>query len=169
MMKTNQHMNLFYSLIITAVVIFSGCDHSISEYRTENEDEREIISILIQYQDAKNKFDIKKLLSFLHDKGKFSFACGMMVSKAELKRVLPGFWAEMNSGKLGVVPMAHECLNGDYYKSGELKNPEIKINNNTAEATVRFTKRFSSSLLLYFSMVREKNHWMITRTEWGPS
>ena len=168
-MKSHKRMNLIYSLILTAVAVFSGCDRSISEYRAGNEAEREIISVLTQYQDAKNQFDMEKLLFLLHDKGKFSFACGMMVSKSELKKVLPVFWAEMTSEKLGIVPMAHECLNGDYYKSGELKNPEIRIHNDTAKATVRFTKRFSSSLLLYFSMVRENDRWLITRTEWGPS
>jgi len=89
--------------------IVSSCDAFISEYVPENRDEREIISILIQYQDAKNQFDIEKLLSFLHDKGEFSFACGIMISKTELKEVLPVFWTRMRSEKLAVVPMAHEC------------------------------------------------------------
>ena len=64
--------------------------------------------------------------------------------------------------------MVHECINGDYYKSGRLNNPQIEINGNKAEATVLFAKGLSR-VLQYFSLLRENNRWLITRAEWGQS
>ena len=167
-MKTNKTICLSYLLIIFALVISSCCDSSISEYKPKNRDEKEIISLLIKYQDAKNNIDIEQLLSFLHDQGEFTFQCGRMVSKSVLREELPSFWADIQSGNAAVFPIVHECINGDYYKSGELNNPLIVINNDTAEATVLFTNGVCR-VLLYFSLLRENDRWLIIRTEWGHS
>jgi len=165
-MITNKNMRLSYFLIIIVWIISSCGDASIAKYAPKNQDEKEIVSLLIQYQDAKNNFDIENLVSTLHDKGKFTFECGRMVSKATLEKVLPALWAEIRSGNSAVIPIVHECINGDYYKSGELNHPKIKINNDTAEATVKYTHGFCR-VPLYFSMLRENDRWRITRTEWG--
>ncbi len=157
-----------FLLITIALAISCGCDSSIAIYESDNLHEKEIISILIQYQDAKNNFDIEKLLSLLHDKGIFTFQCGRMVTKAVLEEELPGFWADIQSGNAAVFPIVHECINGDYYKSGELNNPQIEINNNTAEVTVLFTKSVCR-VQLYLSMHHENDRWLIIRTEWGHS
>jgi hypothetical protein len=167
-MKTNDNMCRSCFLIITAFVIFSCCDAPIATYEPKNQDEKEIISVLIQYQDAKNHFDIERLVSFLHDKGEFTFQCGRMVTKAVLKEEFPSFWADIRSGNAAVFPIVHECINGDYYKSGELNNPQIEIDNDTAVATVLFTNGVCR-VDLYFSMLRENDRWLITRTEWGHS
>ena len=149
-------------------MITSCCDTSITEYEPKNQDEKEIISVLFQYQDAKNHFDLKRLLSFLDDKGEFSFACGLMISKTKLKEELPDFWVDIRSKNKIAIPYAHECLNGDYFESGELNNPIIKINNETAEVSVLVTKGFSR-VTLTFSLLRKNKQWLITRTEWGRS
>lgn len=144
------------------------CDASISLYECKNKDEKEIISVLIQYQDAKNNFDIKKLLSLLHENGIFTFQCLRMVTKVVLEEELPDFWADIQSGNAAVFPIVHECINGDYYKSGELNNPQIEINYNTTEVTVLF-KKGVCRVELYVSMLFENDRWLITRTEWGHS
>ena len=155
-------------LIAIALAISCGCDASIAKYEGKNIHEKAIISVLIQYQDARNNFDIEKILSLLHDKGTFTFQCGRMVTKAVLEKELPGFWADIQSGNAAVFPIVHECINGDYYKSGQLNNPQIAVNNNTAEVTVLFTKRVCR-VELYLSMHHENDRWLITRTEWGHS
>ena len=165
-MKNRKSTILFHSLIATALVISSCRDASIMLYEPKNQDEKEIISLLIEYQDAKNHLDVQRLLSLLHDKGEFTFACGQMVSKTKLKTLLPGLWTEIRSGNSGVIPIVHECINGDYYKAGQLNSPQIIVENGTAEATVKYTNGFCR-LPLYFSMRRENHRWMITRTEWG--
>ena len=89
-----------------------------------------------------------------------------MVSKSELKKALPRLWAEIQSGDQTVIPLVHECINGDYVKSGDLSNPQIEIKSDTAEATVKFTGGFCR-LPLHFSLLRESGRWLIIRTEWG--
>ncbi|MFH1981496.1 MAG: hypothetical protein ABIL58_06615 [Pseudomonadota bacterium] len=151
------------------VLIISSCgDVSIGNYNPDKPDEKEIIALLIQYQDAKNHFDLERLLSCLHDNGAFSFECGLMVSKERLKNELPGFWAGIRSGDPSAIPMVHECINGDYYKSGALNNPQVLIDGDTATATVLFTKGISR-VEQFFSLIRENDQWLITRTEWGQS
>jgi len=150
------------------MVVSSCCDSLIDEYEPKNQDEKEILSLLIQYQDAKNNLDIERLLSFLHEKGLFTFQCGRMVKKKVLEEELPAFWADIQAGNAAVFPIVHECINGDYYTSGEFNNPQIEINDDTAEATVLFTKGVCR-VELYFSILRENDRWLITRTEWGES
>lgn len=158
----------FVSLFLICLIVL-GCDTPISEYNPKTPEEAAIISVLIKYQKAKNEHAIKKLMPLLHDRGEFSYACGIMISKEELKARLPEFWERMRLDKLAVVPLAHECLNGDYYSSAVLKEPIVEVTGNTARARVWLTKRFSSSLLLFLNLVREDEQWLITHTEWGPS
>ena len=154
---------LIRAVILLAALTACGPPH------TQNPDENDIWAVLTQFQAAKNNRDLHALLPLLHPGGEFSFACGVRVSKTELARKLPGFWAELDRRKLGLVPLSHECLNGDYYPSGQLKDPVIAISGNEAMARVWFTKRLWSSLLLFVSLEKEAAGWRITRTEWGPS
>ena len=155
-------------LLWLSFLITSSCDAPIEQYEPRSPDEKEIIAVLIQYQDAKNRFDLGRLMPLLDDKGEFSFQCGMMVSKARLKEMLPGFWAELKSGNSAVIPLVHECINGDYYHTGKLNNPRIQIHDDTALATVLFAKGVCR-VLLHVAMRRADGRWLITRTEWGES
>ncbi len=153
-------------LTLIAIVISSCCDISITKYEPKNQDEKEIISVLVQYQDAKSRFDLEKMLSYLDDHGEFSFECGLMVSKTRLKELLPGFWSEIRSGNSAVIPLVHECINGNYYKEGHLNNIQIEINDDKAEVEALFTKGVCR-VPFYLSMHRGNDQWLITRTEWG--
>jgi hypothetical protein len=165
-MKTVENTSHFCFLLIIALAILSCSDAPISRYEPKNQDEREIISLLVHYQDARNDLDIDRFLSLLHDNGEFGFQCGRMVSKAVLKKELPLFWADIQSGNTTVIPIVHECINGDYYRTGQLANPHIEIVNETAVGTVLFTKGVCR-VPLYFTMSRDMGGWRITRTEWG--
>lgn len=167
-MKVTNNISRSVFLIIIIMVVSSCCDAPIEEYKPKNQDEREILSLLTQYQDAKSHFDIERYLSSLHDKGLFTFQCGRMVEKAVLEEELPAFWVDIQSGNAAVFPIVHECINGDYFKSGELNNLQLEVNHEKAEATVLFTKGVCR-VALYFSMLRENDRWLITRTEWGES
>ncbi len=156
----------FFVLLMVIALAVSCFDSPIEKYEPKSQDEREIVSLLIQYQDARNHFDVERFLSFLHEQGQFSFQCGRMVSKDTLIEELPGFWAEVKSGNPGIIPITHECINGDYSKSGELSNPEIEINNDSAKATLMFSKGFLR-LLQHFTLLRENDQWLIVRTAWG--
>jgi len=167
-MKTKDNIRLVLFLLLPALVFVSCGDSSIVAYEPKNQEESEIISLLIEYKEAKYHFDMEKLLPLLHDRGEFTFQCGQRVSKAKLKAMLPGFWAKLRSGDSAIIPLVHECINGDYYESGAFNNPEIEVNDDTARANVLFTNGVCR-VLLYFSMRRENDRWLITRTEWGES
>jgi hypothetical protein len=138
----------------------------ISKYEPVNQDERDIISMLIQYQEAKNNQDIERLLPLLHDNGEFALQCGRMVTKSVLKIELPAFWYDIHSGNATNFPIVHECINGELYKTGTLNNPKIHINNGISKTTVLFTKGVCR-VSFYVSMILENDRWWITRTEWG--
>jgi hypothetical protein len=159
---------MLYVWVIIPILLSSGCDTSITKYAPQNQKEREIISLLIEYKEAKYNFEIEKLLILLHDRGEFTFQCGQMVSKTRLKELLPGLWAKLRSGDTAIIPLVHECINGDYYASGEFNNPEIEINDDTALANVLFTNGVCR-VPLFVKMLRENDRWLITRTEWGES
>jgi hypothetical protein len=166
-MTTGMKIRLSYAWVIL-IIVSSCCDTSISKYEPKNQEEREIIALLIEYKMAKYHFEIEKLLPLLHDRGEFTFQCGRMLTKAGLKKELPGFWAKLRSGDTAIIPLVHECINGDYYESGEFNNPEIEINDDTALANVLFTNGVCR-VPLYVTILRENDRWLITRTEWGES
>lgn len=147
------------------MLAFSCSNTSLKEYASENQQETEIVKILIQYQDAKNNFDLEKYLACLHNQGKYYFGGGQMVSKEELKKLLPNFWTRLQSGDRTFYPMSRESLNGNYFQSGEFINPQIVITQDTADVTVTFTKD-GWRLKHYISMVRENNQWLIKRLDW---
>lgn len=158
----------FFTAILCMILGF-GCGTEISDTQPRNQSEQEILSVLTVYQEAKNERDMEKLMDLLHPAGEFSYACGIMVSKTELAEKLPAFWDELDNELLKTVPMAHECLNGDYYATGILRDPEISVTGSHANVKVWFTRPLWSSLLQFFTLVREKGQWRITRTWWGPS
>jgi hypothetical protein len=167
-MTTGVRIRLSHVWVIILVIISSCCDTPIAEYKPKSQEESEIISLLIEYKEAKYHFAIEKLLPLLHDRGEFTFQCGQMVSKTRLKEMLPGFWSVLRSGDKAIIPLVHECINGDYYESGAFNNPEITIKDDTALANVLFTNGVCR-VILYFSLCRENGGWLITRTEWGES
>jgi hypothetical protein len=87
----------------------------LAEYASRNRAEAEIKAVLLEYLAAKRQFDIERYLAGLHAGGRFHFECGRILSKAELGRVLPGFWADMRSGNPAFYPINRECITGDYF------------------------------------------------------
>lgn len=158
-----------FCLLVLCLIFWCGCGTPVSDIQPRNQSEREILSLLTLYQDAKNDRNMDGLMDLLHPAGEFSYGCGVMVSKAELAKNLPAFWAGLDKELLKTVPMAHECLNGDYYTTGILREPEIVVSGDRAHVTVWFTRPLWSSLLQFFNLTREEGTWRITRTWWGPS
>ena len=167
-MEVHKRACLACLFMVLPLCLACCCDAPIEQYAPHSQDEQAILEVLMQYQDARNRFDLEGLLPLLHDKGEFTFQCGMMVSKDKLKEMLPGFWAKLKSGDSAVIPLVHECINGDYYHTGRLNNPQVEIHYDQARATVLFTKGVCR-VLLYATMLREDDRWLITRTEWGES
>jgi hypothetical protein len=148
---------------------FDGClpwDVQLKEYLPKNMVEGELVALLIEYQDAKNRFDLYRFLACLHEHGRFSYKGAAMVSKETLRASLPGFWRILQSpNRIILYPLSHEFVTGDYYLSGRLVNPRISINGSNAEATVTFTSGWWRQKH-YISMQRVNDQWLITLLEW---
>ncbi|MCP4344194.1 MAG: nuclear transport factor 2 family protein [Desulfobacterales bacterium] len=138
-----------------------------TEYVPENREQADIKSLLIQYRNAKNNFNLEQYLACLHDNGKYTYKSRRIVSKEQLKKELPVFWAGVKSGDQKFYPISRESLNGNYFRSGQFINPKIRVSKNTAEVTVTFTK-WTWRLKHYISMVKENGHWLINRLDWEP-
>lgn len=138
---------------------------SLTEYTPTNRQEREIITLLLQYQEAKINSDLEPFLACLHEKGQYHFGRGRMVSKEQLKKMLPEFWAGIKSGNRKHYPMNREMITGNYVITGRFYNPQITVNQETAEVRALFMK-WGWRLHHYISMVKENDRWLIYRLDW---
>ena len=152
-------------LPVLLIVVLACYGPSLETYTPANPDEAAIVSLLIQYQEAKVACDLEQYLDCLHEEGRYHFGRGIMATKAQLAEDLPGFWAGLKSGKRHFYPMNREMITGNYVRTGRLVGPEIDIRNGTAKVTVSFTKR-GWRLRHYITLVKEKGRWWITRLDW---
>ena len=138
---------------------------SLEEYFPKSQEEKKIISLLIQYQDAKINCDLDQFLSCLHENGVFHFGSGFMLSKNELKKSLPSFWAGLKSGSTEFYPMNREMITGNYILTGRFFNPIISINKDSADVILTFRK-YGWRLRHFISMIKENDRWLISRLDW---
>lgn len=155
--------NILTLLIITLNIACSG--PSLDEYLPNNQEEKKIISLLIQYQDAKINCNLEQYLACLHKKGLFHFGRGFMLSKKELKESLPPFWAGLKTGGREFYPTNREMITGNYILTGRFLNPRIVINQESAEVIVTFMKN-GWRLEHFISMIKENDQWLITQLDW---
>jgi len=138
---------------------------SLIEYVPKNQKEKSIIRILIQYEDAKNNYDLDRFFACLHERGLYNFAGGVMVSKEELRRLLPAFWFELKSNNPLIYPIGRESMSGNYIRTIRFFNPQIITNEDTANVTLTFIY-LGWRRRHYVSMLRENDQWLITKLDW---
>ncbi len=156
---------LFATLMILTLAFSCSEDILLEQYVPQNQREREIRSLLIRYQDAKNRFDLEQFIACLHDQGLYSFRSGAMISKEKLKELLPDFWAALKAGNSEIYPITHECFTGDHFLSGQLMNPKIAIRGDTAKVTTMYTSGWWRQPH-YISLVRDNGRWLIKHLDW---
>lgn len=154
------------AVFIAVMFTFSCSDTPLGEYVCKNREEREILALLIEHQDARNSFDIVRYLATLHDQGQYHFACNVMVSKEVLKTSLPDFWASLRAGELQISPMCRENMTGNYFLSGNLYNPRIEIERDAAKVTLTYSS-WGFRLIRYIHVRRDDERWLINRLDWG--
>ena len=154
-------------LIAFAIIIaISACSSTpIEEYIPKSQEEANVLALLIQYQTARNNFDLQRYLDCLHDRGIYHHASRIMVSKKELSKRLPGFWTQLKKGDRSFFPMCRENLSGNYFVRFRLTNPQIVINRNTASVTATFVNT-GWRLKHYILLIKDNNHWLINRLDW---
>ncbi len=138
----------------------------LADYQPKNKVEGEIIALLIEYQDAKNRLDLNRFLACLDEQGRFSYMGAAMVSKGRLRASLPAFWKTLQSpNRIVLYPLSHEFVTGDYYLSGRLVNPRISSNGFSADVTVTFASGWWRQKH-FISMKCVNDRWMITLLDW---
>jgi hypothetical protein len=134
---------LLISLALSTLLLFNSCDSSIEKYNPTNDNEKEIISLLNTYCDARNSANLKKLQSIFHDDGVYISGDGGQFTKEKILETNPKDWLD------------HKV---------ELYNPEIKINGNKAQV-ITLAKYFSGTYKVtqYFDLVNDNNQWLIMK------
>ncbi len=156
----------FFPAVFVILLLTVSCsDIPLKEYECKNQEEKEILALLIEYEDARNTFDIDRYLATLHEQGTYHYACSVMVSKERLKNDLPEFWAKLRSGDL-LAPMNRENMTGNYFLTGRLHNPEITIEQDTARITLMYSS-WGFRLIRYIHARRDDGRWLINRLDWG--
>ena len=149
------------TIIFFACILLTSCTKvSLNEYLSKNQEEREINSLLIRYQEAKNSSNIEQFLSLLHEQGQYSFL-DLKVSKDALKKMLSVSWAKLVAGEAPTYFINHEGMTGDYFRNWKLYNPKITIGNNTAIATVMVQFNWWWGLRHSIRLVQENGRWVI--------
>ncbi len=158
---------LFVVAGVLIVLVFGIYSHTrIDRYQAQNKEESQIIKLLLLFNEAKNEYHLENYLSCLSDKGRFMFGGSIMVSKKELKKLLPSFWSNLRSNRLMSVPSSREELNGNFF-AGAFYDPVIKISNGNAKATLTFmtpVTRWTTKLFL--DLQKYNDSWKIVRLEW---
>ena len=166
-MIKNKHRRLKIGFIIFLVfIIITSCSNvSLKEYISKNQEEREIISLLIQYEEAKNRSDAEQFLSLLHGQGHYSFL-DSKVSKDLLKKMLPKYWAKLETGEAPTFVINHEQITGDYFRTWSFDNPQITLSKNTATVTVMVKFNWWWGLRHHIRLIQDNGRWVINYSDW---
>lgn len=164
MQKFKTH--LLVAIILIAICVGACSNTPLKEYVPSGPEEAEIITLLIQYQEARIQFDLDRYLRCLHDRGAYHYASRIMVSKKELAELLPDFWAQLQKGSRSFYPMCRENLSGNYFVDFDLVNPSIIVHQNKADVTVTYVNT-GWRLEHYISLVKEHDRWLINRLDWA--
>lgn len=159
-MKTKRVIGIFIVLVIS-VLTTALWRTPITTYTPRNEEERALATLFIDYITARNDRDVDRFLATLHNDCRYMVTKDLIVSKEELKRMLPDLWMQNDDDTVAFGKcMAWECWNENNYKTGMLINPKFQIAGN--RANVQF--KFHSGLFLdenFFFLIKEDQTWRI--------
>jgi hypothetical protein len=172
--KKEQIFVILSILSIALIVFFSWYSSGtpLNRYIPKNSEEKQIISLIEVFHEARKEFDIESYLACLDPTGSYMFSGHLMVSKDKLAKLLPQFWAGLESSSTRannahIMPISRENLNGNFF-DGELYNPIIEIEDGNARVAVRFQTpivRWRSHL--FITLIKTNGVWLINRYEWA--
>jgi len=132
---------------------------------SKNQEEKEIISILIQYQEAKNQLNIEQFLYLLHEQGQYLFF-DLKVSKDVLTKMLPEKWEKLEAGEAPTNLINHEQVTGNYFRTWRLYNPKITLSENTAVVEVMVKCSWWLGMRHIIRLLRDNGRWVINYLNW---
>ena len=142
----NRRIQMLALIVIVSFFCFGFEGILLKDYKTENQDEKEILATLIGYEEAYNKHDAEKCLSYLCDEGRFRPGGAITkFSKKEYAVVLPSDF--------------------DNYESRIDYNPKITISGDKAYVDLQ------SDISIYtvdykYTLKKEKDKWLILETDY---
>ena len=152
---------IFIGFLISITVI-AFWPTPITKYKPINDTEYAIKDLFIKYIHARNNRDVDQFLSTLDQACQYMVDKDLIVSKEELKGMLPDLWMQNDdNSKVFGSCMTWECVNENFYKTGMLINPKFTIIE--SHANVRF--QFSSGVFLdenFFQLTKKNNAWLIS-------
>ena len=131
---------IIFNVIICAIFLFNSCDTPLTEYKSKNEDEKQIVDLLQKYTDTRNSVDIKGIRSTFHDDGIYYKGMGGELKASDIETADPEIWTR--AGKL------------------KMTDPDIKINGEEALVTVN-TWYGNAKFQAAFTVVKENGNWLI--------
>ena len=139
------------SFLLTVYIVLTACDTPLNEYKPKNDDEKQIVALLNDYQTARNSNDIEKLQSTFHDDGVYISRDGIEWSKSKMKET-PEEWykAKGSLEEIGKV---------------ELYNTKISVDGDKAKV---FTEANYGKVYKWahnYTLVKENNDWLIMKME----
>ena len=137
----NQFIN--WGLAILIVFLLSACGTPLNDYHPKNEEEKEIKTLLVQFTENRNNYDVNNMASCLADN------CSIDYFDRSLTK------ASFVSG----------MKRSDLESRGKFKytNPKFNIADKSAQVSIDFNQGIIS-YAVYFKMVRENSGWKIS--EW---
>ena len=149
-------------MILISIIVISFWPTPITKYKPKNDDEYAITNLFIKYIHARNNRDVEEFLSTLDEDCQYMVDRDLIVSKTELRGMLPELWMQNdNNNQIFRTCMTWECINENYFKTGVLINPKFKILDISAEVRLQF----SSGVFLdenFFQLTKVNNTWLIT-------
>ena len=128
----------------------------ISEYETQDRDEKMILSLFLDFAQARNTRDVERFLSTFHEDARYMIEPGFMATKKELRALLPGLW---DKGADGCITW--ECIDENCFSHWSLANPEFFLGQNQARVEMLIKAGIYRGPL-YVDLVKDQNQWFIT-------
>ena len=153
-------------IVLASLLLILSCSNTpLEKYAPQSDEEARIFEVLVDYQQARQDFDLQGYLSCLHEHGRYNYASRVMVSKRELSVLLPEFWDGLRAGRRSFYPMCRENLSGNYFVGFHLTNPQMAITQNTAKVVVTYANA-GWRLKHYISLIKDHQRWWINRLDW---
>jgi len=146
-----------------SIAVFAFQRTPITEYKPKNTVETTLSQLFIKYITSRNNRDVDGFLSTLHKTCTYMVTKDRIVTKDQLKKMLPELWMQNddNNAAFGRC-MAWECWHENYYRKVMLINPKFRIEGNQADIDFKIV----SGLFMddnYFQVRKENGTWRITQ------
>lgn len=138
---------LAFALIVVSMSLVSACGTRLEEYQPKNAQEQEIKGLLVEFAKARNDYNVPGIVSLLADDCKINF-----------------FTRELSKSEFAAVFKAKDL---EYFGQYSFTNPEIRVTDDGAVASLRYSQSLLSTGVFRFKMIRQNNCWMVC--EWDAS